>query len=269
MLRATAMVLCSAAVSDVHVFQVDTRNPQDQTAATAVLGLSVTWNQKVVAQRKHWRYSFVNASRLCPAVKKEATCDVGGGISPVWMKVMGMVHVADYSDPSVVNVFLDSDAVLGSDAQVGEMKRDIYFAREVNGWWTAQCTLANYSACINTGVVVFRSTAPTRGLLRRWWARRFETPVLTPYERFRRGQGTYRTSTQWCWEQDHISEMLSGGGDALVGYMTDHNGVIEDAPITHITHFHQGHKLRRMTHYTGNATGGGLPPLAPLNVIRL
>ncbi len=67
MLRATAMVLCSAAVSDVHVFQVDTRNPQDQTAATAVLGLSVTWNQKVVAQRKHWRYSFVNASRLCPA----------------------------------------------------------------------------------------------------------------------------------------------------------------------------------------------------------
>lgn len=83
-----------------------------------------------------------------------------------------MLHVAQYSHPAVVNVFLDSDALIALTSQITAFTHDVYFAKEMHGWWKGQCKLANYSVCLNTGVVIFKATRHTAALFHKWWAQR-------------------------------------------------------------------------------------------------
>ena len=248
-------LVLSLAVQTVHVFQVDTRYPSGR------LKRSVDWNQEI-AIKNGWRYSFVNVSGLCSSTSKNVPCP-GTTYSPVWLKVAGMVHMANTAGQNVTYLFLDGDAVLSTNSRYTTLQTDIYFAKELRGWWTHQCQFANYTVCINSGVVIFKATATTKHILHDWWEGRHRKR-MTPYERFRSKGKVYSTLKDWCWEQDHISDMLTRTPalSQVVGYVEDTSGRITSSPITGIVHY-CSNKEALLAHATSTT------PLLATNVLTL
>jgi galactosyl transferase GMA12/MNN10 family len=158
-------------------------------------------------------------------------------LNPVWCKVKAMQRAQqDLGDEVDFFVYMDSDAVVSqpfANFSLNDLllnmthklnwnteERPFVFNQESKySWWCARVLApSRYFYCLNTGTVVWRSSARATQVLERWWE-----SALDPYEteEFTADNKTnirFEFRTRWPWEQDRAM-FLVHANDTIASYI--------------------------------------------------
>ena len=157
-------------------------------------------------------------------------------LNPVWCKVKAMQRAQqDLGDKVDFFVYMDSDAVVSqpfanfslndlllnmtSTLNWNTEERPFVFNQEGNSWWCGIVLApSRFFYCLNTGTVVWRSSARATQVLERWWE-----SALDPYEteEFTADNKTnirFTFRTDWPFEQDR-AEFLVHANDTIASHI--------------------------------------------------